>query len=44
MASLAVDLACPAEASIIIELAKKMEELRVAFDAPASRRDGYIRF
>lgn len=36
-----------AEASItmkMIELAKKMEELRVAFVAPASRRGGYIRF
>lgn len=38
MSSLAVGLAYLAEASIIIELAKKMEELRVAFDASASRR------
>ncbi|UKZ70257.1 uncharacterized protein TrAtP1_011250 [Trichoderma atroviride] len=44
MSSLAVGLAYPAEASIVIELAKKMEELRAAFDAQASRRDGYIRF
>jgi hypothetical protein len=44
MSSLTINLTSQAEASIIIELAKRMEELRAAFDAPASRRGGYIRF